>query len=266
MKISGTIALVTGASSGIGRDVAIDLARRGATVAVTARRVERLESTLAECRRYAPGGIAIPCDLRDGKAAAAMVGDVERQLGRVDILVNNAGVGLYRLFTETSAEEFLEVFAANTLSAFHCTRAALPGMLARERGSIVFVSSFAGRVATFRHTAYSASKFALTGLAEALYYEVRSKGVHVGVVNPGAIRTELFEKGADYETLRHVIEPRLVGTEVVTRAVAKLIERERFEIFAPWSLGLVWKLRAILPGPVMRGTVAYVEKHMRRPG
>ena len=264
MKIPGKVAVVTGASSGIGRDIAIDLARRGARVAICARRMDKLSATLEETRRHAPESRAYPCDVRDRAQIRDFFAAVASDLGPPDILVNNAGVGVYHLFVEAPEEEFEDILRTNFLSAVYCTREVLPAMIERGAGSVVFISSFAGRFATYRHTAYSASKFAMTGLAEALYFEVRSSGVHVGVVYPGAIATELFDKGEGFEHLRHAIAPRMVGTDVVTRAVARLIESERFEIFAPASLALVWKLRALVPGPILRGTLAYVEKRMKR--
>lgn len=265
LKIEGKIALVTGASSGIGRALAIDLARRGAHLAICARRAKPLQETLAECRRFDPEASAYLCDLRDRAAVRELFAEIARDRGPVELLVNNAGIGVYNLFVEAPDSEIEEILRANFFSAVFCTREALPGMIERGSGSIIFVSSFAGRVATWRHTAYSASKFALAGLAEALYYEVHSSGVHVGIVNPGAIDTELFDKGVGFEHLRHVVLPRMVGPDVVCRAVAKLIERERFEAFAPASLGWVWKLRALLPRAVMRGTLSYVERKMKRP-
>ena len=260
MKIAGRVALVTGASSGIGRDTAIDLARRGARVAVCARRLDRLQETLEACRRHAPESRAYPCDVREREAVERMIAAVHAELGPVDVLVNNAGASAYHLFTEAPPEEFEELMRANFFSALYCSRAVLPSMIERRTGAVVFIGSLAGRIATWRHTAYCASKFAVTGLAEALYFEVKSKGVHVAVIQPGAIRTELFAKGPGYEHLRHVVEPQLVGTEVVTRAVVKAIERERFELFAPARYAIVWKLRALFPGAVLRGTLRFVAK------
>ena len=264
MEIRGKAALVTGASSGIGRDTAIDLARRGARVAICARRVDRLEETLAECRKHAPASRAYPCDVRDReqirRTAAAAVAD----LGPIDILINNAGVSAYHLFTEAPEEEFEEMMRANYFSALYFTRDLIPSMVERHTGAVVFVSSFAGRVATWRHTAYAASKFAMTGLAEALYYEVKSKGVHVAVIYPGVIRTEIFDKGAEFDHLRHVVEPQLLGTEVVTGAIVKAIEKERFELFAPAKYTIIWKLRALFPRAVMSGTLRFVAAKFER--
>jgi short-subunit dehydrogenase len=264
MRISGKTALVTGASSGIGRDTAIDLARRGATVAICARRLDRLEETLLECRKHAPKSQAYPGDVRDRTQVARIVAAARADLGPIDILVNNAGVSAYHLFTEAPEEQFEELMRANYFSAVYFTRELIPSMIQRRSGAVVFVSSFAGRIATWRHTAYSASKFAMTGFAEALYYEVKSRGVHVAVIQPGAIRTEMFDKGPGFEHLRHVVEPQFVGTEVVTRAIAKAIEKERFELFAPARYAIVWKLRALFPRAIMRGTLAFVKRRFER--
>ena len=263
MKIAGRTALVTGASSGIGRATAVDLARRGARVAICARRRDLLEEAAAECERHTPGARAFVCDVRDREAVRETVAAVERDLGPLDILVNNAGAGAYHLFVEAPEDEFEDLMRTNYFSAVWFTRDALPGMIERGRGTVVFVSSFAGRMATLRHTAYAASKFAMTGLAEALYYEVKPRGVHVAVINPGVIRTELFDKGADFDHIRSVVEPNMVGPEVVTEAIAKAIERERFELFAPARYALIWKLRTLLPGPVMKGSLAFWRRYAR---
>lgn len=265
MRIRDTVALITGASSGIGRDTAVELARRGATVAICARRADRLEETLRRCREHAPRSRAYVCDVRERAEIARTVATARADLGAIDILVNNAGMSAYHLFVDAPDAEFEELMRANFFSALYFTKDVMGEMLERGRGAVVFVSSLAGRMATWRHSAYSASKFAVTGLAEALYYEVKSKGVHVAVVQPGAIRTELFDKGVDFEALRHVVERQMVGTDVVTRAIAEAIERERFEIFAPARYGWVWKLRALMPRSVMRGTLRFVQTRFERP-
>src|ERR1051326_4462903 len=264
MEIRGKIALVTGASSGIGRDTAIDLAQRGATLAICARRADRLEQTLAECRRHAPASRAYPCDVLDREQIRRTAAAARADLGPIDILINNAGVSAYHLFTEAPEEEFEELMRVNYFSALYFTREVMASMVERRTGAVVFVSSFAGRIATWRHTAYSASKFAMTGLAEALYYEVKSKGVHVAVIYPGVIRTEIFDKGPGFEHLRHVVEPQFLGTEVVTRAIAKAIEKERFELFAPAKYTIIWKLRALFPRAVMKGRLGFVARRFEK--
>jgi short-subunit dehydrogenase len=265
MDIAGKTALVTGASSGIGRATAIDLARRGAAVAICARRMEKLEATLAECRRFQPRSRAYPCDVRNRADIARTAAGAAADLGPIDILVNNAGAAAYHLFHEAPEEEFEELMRTNYFSAVYFTREVIGSMLERRSGAIVFVSSFAGRVATWRHTAYSASKFAMTGLAEALYFEVKPYGVHVAVIYPGVIRTEIFDKGAEFDHLRHVVEPQFLGTEVATEAIARAIEKERFDVFAPARYSIIWKLRALFPRAILRGTLAFVEKKFLDP-
>ena len=264
MKISGKVVLVTGASSGIGKDTAIDLARRGARVAICARRRDRLEETLAECRKHAPASKAYVCDVRDRSQIHETVAAAVHDLGPIDILINNAGAAAYSLFVEAPEDEFEELMRTNYFSAVYFTREVLSSMIERRTGAVIFISSLAGRIASWRHTAYSASKFAMTGLAEALYYEVKSAGVHVAVINPGVIRTEIFDKGVGFEHLRHVIEPKFVATDTVIRAIARAIEKERFEVFAPAKYSFIWKMRALLPGPVMRGTLAFVDRVMAK--
>ena len=254
------MALVTGASSGIGRDTAIDLARRGARVAICARRKERLEDTLADCREHEPTCQAYVCDVADTAQVRSTVDRTVAELGPIDLLVNNAGIGAYHLFAEAPEGKFESIMRTNCFSAVEFTRAVVGSMLERRTGAIVFVSSFAGRIAPWRHTAYSASKFAVTGLAEALYYEVKPSGVHVALIHPGVIATELFENGEGFEHLRHIVEPQMRGTEIVTRAIARAIERERFEIFVPGRFLWIWKLRVLFPRAVMAGTLAFVRK------
>lgn len=265
MEIAGKAAIVTGASSGIGKDAAIDLARRGARVAICARRADKLDQALHECRKYSPDSRAYPCDLRERRQIHEMAIAAARDLGPIDILVNNAGIGAYHLFLEAPEEEFEEMMRVNYFSAVYCTREVLPSMVERRTGAVVFISSMAGRVANWRHTAYAASKFAMTGLAEALYYEMKPKGVHVAVINPGVIRTELLDKAVGSEHLRRIVEPNLLGTEIVTKAIAKAIEKERFELFAPAHYAILWKLRALMPRTLMRVTQAFVERVVSRP-
>src|ERR1043166_3730837 len=132
MKIEGKIALVTGASSGIGRAAAIDLARRGATVAVCARRLDRLEETAKACREHAPGSRAYGCDVRDRGQVKTTVAAVRADLGPIAILVHNAGIAVYHLFTEAPDDEFEELMRANYLSAVYFTREVVPSMIERK--------------------------------------------------------------------------------------------------------------------------------------
>ena len=121
------------------------------------------------------------------------IGEIERALGPVDILVNNAGIGAYGAFADTDVEEFERIMRVNYLGTIYAMKAVLPGMIARGKGHIVNVASIAGRIGAPFEAAYSASKFAVAGLSEAVAIELGAKGIGVSIVNPGPVDTDFFE-------------------------------------------------------------------------
>ena len=187
------IVLVTGASSGIGRETALRFARAGDTVVGVARH----EPALAELAEQQPGVEVEVCDLRRADERAALVDRVLARHGRVDVLVNNAGVGAIGLLQELTADDVERVYATNVVAVADLTRLLLPGMLARGSGAVVVLSSVAAWVATPPATVYSSSKFALDGLVEGLRRETRGTGVLVHSVNPGPIATPYLARVAD---------------------------------------------------------------------
>jgi NADP-dependent 3-hydroxy acid dehydrogenase YdfG len=190
-RLDGRIALVTGASSGIGEATALALAEAGAKVAVVARRRDRLE-TLAS--RLAPLGaepLVLDADLLDEHAAQQVVHAAERHFGRLDILVNNAGVMYLEPVAEADLGRWRRMLELNVLSLIASTQAALAGMRARRDGHIVNVSSTAGRIANPNAAAYSATKFGVVAFSEALRREVYADNIRVSVIEPGVVQTEL---------------------------------------------------------------------------
>lgn len=189
-------AFITGASAGFGRHFAQEALRLGYNVVATARRVDRLEALVTQ----APDRVLAACvDVdRPDTVASAVDGAVER-FGRIDVLINNAGYGLVGALEETPAEEWQAIFRTNLFGAVETTRAVLPVMRARASGMIVNISSMGGQLSFAGFSAYSATKFALEGLSEALADEVKALGIKVMIVEPGAFRTD-FAAGA----LRHM--------------------------------------------------------------
>jgi short-subunit dehydrogenase len=190
----GKVAIVTGASSGIGAAVARDLASRGTTVVAAARRREELDVVVEDCRRSAPASRAVVCDVGERDQVEALVRDTVAEHGAVDILVNNAGIPMRIHATRLTPEQVEQVMRINFLGAVWATLAALPSMLERKAGHIVNVSSVAGRIPSAREAGYTASKHALTGWSEVLAADLHGTGVHVHLVNPGPIRTEIWDK------------------------------------------------------------------------
>ena len=190
-RLDGRVALVTGASSGIGEATAIALAEAGAKVAIAARRRDRLQA-LAD--RLAPLGaepLVLEADLLDEHIAQQIVADTERHFGRLDILVNNAGVMYLEPVAEADLGRWRRMLELNVLSLIASTQAALAGMKSRRDGHIVNVSSTAGRIANPNAAAYSATKFGVVAFSEALRREVYADNIRVSVIEPGVVQTEL---------------------------------------------------------------------------
>ena len=190
-KLQGRVALVTGASSGFGKETAVALASHGATVALAARRIERLQ-TLADVI-IEGGGNAFPLRLdvtREDQVREAL-NEVNRRCGRLDILVNNAGVMLLSPVTEASTDDWRRMIEINLLGLMYVTKAALPLMQRGGGGHIVNVASLAGRIANPTAGAYAATKFGVVGFSESVRREVYKDRIRVTVIEPGMAATEL---------------------------------------------------------------------------
>jgi short-subunit dehydrogenase len=246
------IALVTGASSGIGAQLARDLAARGARVALVARRADRLQALAAELGGEARA-LAVPCDVADRGAVETAIATVLARWDRIDVLVNAAGVARHALFKDESPETFVRVMEINYLGVVWTIRAVLPSMRARGAGWIVNVSSVAGKLGQPDESAYSASKFAVTGLSEALVYELGPLGIHVLTVYPALVRTEMFTP----EVLARMperVKRTFIEPPQFTRAVLRGLARGAHEVTVPGYVGIAYLMRLVLPRYFRRTT------------
>jgi short-subunit dehydrogenase len=244
--VSERVALVTGASSGIGFVTARAFARRGTTVVAVARRGDRLEALMQECRPHAPRSFHLTGDLGERAFAERAVDATVARLGRIDVLVNNAALSKHKQIWHTTAEEAELVMRVNFLACVWTTFAALPHMLRQGGGTIVNVSSFASVVAPPREALYAASKAALDAFSAGLWSDLEGSGIHVGVVTPGAIDTEIWDK----EDEPVAFDGKKHPPEIVTDAIFEVIERRRHEITVPrrsLQLGVARALRRHLP-------------------
>jgi short-subunit dehydrogenase len=213
VDVRGTVVVVTGASSGIGAGTAIAFARRGATVVLVARRLERLEELADRIERGGGRALALRCDVGDAAQLDRLPGIVEEALGPVDVIVNSAGVPGGGPFLDLSHERVEEVVRINLLSVLHATRAFVPGMRRRGRGHVVNVASIAARFAAPGTALYSATKHAVVAFSEALNYDTEPEGVLVTSVNPGFVDTEGFPQ--DHLPSRLVLAPTRVPEAIV---------------------------------------------------
>lgn len=229
MDYKERIAIVTGASSGIGRETALALAERGATVVGVARREKLLQELSERCRAHAPRSHYMAGDLGTREFAHRVVEETVAEHGRLDILVNNAGIPLHKQIYDTTTLEIENVMRINFLSSAWTTMAAIPHMLAQGAGTIVNVSSFAAQVAPPRETAYTASKCAMDGFTAGLWNDLAGSGIHAALVIPGPIDTEIWDKDdtpSGYDGVKH--PPRLV-----VDAILAAIEKKKHEIIVP---------------------------------
>lgn len=221
MKITGAVALVTGASSGIGAATAHELARRGAWAILAARRTDRLAEQVAAITAAGGQASALQVDMADLASVERLAREAEAVYGRIDILVNNAGIGWSEPFPDMAPEGIATTLATNLTGPILLTRLLLPGMRRRRSGAIICVASVAGHIAT--DPIYSATKFGLRGFALSLRRKLKSSGVSVSVVSPGFIRTEMTQRR----------RTRMPGPELIANTIAGLVERPRREVVAP---------------------------------
>ncbi len=228
------VALVTGASSGIGRATARALAAEGFRVAATARRRERLEQLAVEIGAAGGEAAVFAADLRRAEERAKLVEAVRRHWGRVDLLVNNAGFGHYGPVAQIPWELAERMVGVNIEAAVHLTRLVLPEMLARNSGHIINVASVAGDLVVPPSVLYSATKAFVQAFSEGLYRELRGTGVRVSVVNPGPVRTEFPWIAAGLPPEAPVEIDLGISAERVAVAIVNLVRRPRKRAYVPW--------------------------------
>ncbi|HMC37215.1 MAG TPA: SDR family oxidoreductase [Actinomycetota bacterium] len=236
MDLTGRTALVTGASSGIGRATAIALARRGVDVKATGRDIASLEALRKDCAAE-----VLAADLSRADEADR----VAHWAGPVDVLVNNAGFGWAGRLSEMDVSQTEELIRVNLAAPIRLAALLVPGMVERGVGHLVNVSSIAGHVGVRFEAVYSATKAGLLAFSESLRYELAGSGVWVTVVSPGAVRTAFFQReGRAYERTF----PRPVRAERVADALIRAIEQNRPQVFVPrWMAFPAW-LRGAWPG------------------
>jgi short-subunit dehydrogenase len=258
VKIPGLIAIVTGASSGIGAATAVRLAEKGATVVGVARREDRLAATIAACRRHTDASVAHAGDVSSRPFASEVVSDAEARFGRVDILVNNAGISPPEDPLHRAADDVEAVMGVNLFGPIYLADAVLPGMIERGYGSIVNVTSVAGYVPSPEEPAYGASKAALSRWSHGLAVGLHGTGVHIGVLSPGPIDTEIWENTSNE------YHGKLFPPTVVADGIIRMIENGVVHLTVPRRFGAVGAMYPLLGRPVRWGLRRYAAAEAKR--
>jgi short-subunit dehydrogenase len=242
----GKVAIVTGASSGIGRLFSERIAALGARVVLVARRRALLEEMAGHIARVGGEALPVECDVGDRDEVFAAARRVIDHFGAVDVLINNAGYGRHRRFVDWDLDDIERMMRVNFLGSVYWTKAVLPHMIERRRGWLVFMASVAGRIGVPDESVYAASKFAMVGLAEALSSEVEDAGVHVLTICPGAIDTPFFDEEA-LSRMPSVAKRSMIGPERVVDTVLDALRRGRHEATVPRSIAAGYVVRAVAP-------------------
>jgi short-subunit dehydrogenase len=234
------VVMITGASSGLGRGMALEIASRGGHLGLLARREDLLNEIVDETKRNNIRAIAATADVRDAKAVRAAADRFREELGPIDVLIANAGIGTADHAVSLTPEHAANVIGINVLGAVNSVAAVLPQMVERKRGRLVAISSLAAYRGLAKSAAYCASKAAVTAYFESLRIDLRHTGVGVTIIHPGFIKTDLTAG-------RHAKMPYLMELEDGVKKIISAIEKEKKIYTFPWQLATIVRTTSILP-------------------
>jgi short-subunit dehydrogenase len=234
------VVMITGASSGIGRALALELGRRGARLGLTARRAEVIDEVVSEIEAAGGMAVALPADVQDAASLAAAAARLRAKFGPIDVLIASAGIGPTRDAADFSAQEVSEVINVNVIGASNSVAAVIPEMVARGSGQLVAISSLAAYRGLPRSAAYCASKAAVSAFFESLRLDLEPRGIDVTIIHPGFIKTPLTEG-------RHAQMPFLMELDDAVGKMVRAIAKRRKRYSFPWQLATIVRAGMLMP-------------------
>lgn len=234
------VVMITGASSGIGRGIALEVASRGANVGLLARREVLLNEIVGEVRARNVKAVSAAADVRDVKAVREAADRFRKELGPIDVLIANAGIGTSDHATRLTPEHAANVMSINVLGAVNSVAAVMPEMVERKQGRLVAISSLAAYRGLAKSAAYCASKAALSSYFESLRIDLRHTGVGVTIIHPGFIKTALTAG-------RAAKMPYLMELDDAVKKIVSAIEREKKSYAFPWQLATIVRASRLMP-------------------
>ena len=237
MDFKDKVIVITGGSSGIGKAAASLFIKKNSKVIILARNKDNLEKTAKElsCDFY-------QCDVSNYKQVKNVFNKIKEHYKKIDILVNNAGFGVNKNFLDQTIEEIEEQMDVNYFGTVYCIKESINAM--EKNSHIVNVSSIVGLAGFPKSSAYSAAKFALVGLSESLYYDLKNKGINISVICPGRTRTNFFNNDEFYEKHRRIL--KMMEPEYIAKYILKAIEKNKFETILPKKYNIVIKGKVLL--------------------
>jgi short-subunit dehydrogenase len=234
------VVMITGASSGIGRGLAVEIARRGGKLGLVARRAEVIDEVVREIESVGGKAVALPADVQSGESMVKAADQLRSSFGPIDVLIANAGIGPTRDAANFDAGEVADVFNVNVIGATNSVAAVLPNMLERAEGQLVVISSLAAYRGLPKSAAYCASKAAVSSFFESLRLDLEPRGIDVTIIHPGFIKTQLTAgRGAQL--------PYLMELDYAVKKIVRAIEKRRKRYSFPWQLATIVRAGMIMP-------------------
>jgi short-subunit dehydrogenase len=237
------VVMITGASSGIGRGLALELSRRGARLGLVARRAAVLDEVVGEIGSWNGKALVLAADVQDATALRGSADRIRAEFGRIDVLIANAGIGLTADAAEMQPADLARVFNVNVIGAANSVAAVVPEMLAHGRGHLVVISSLAAYRGLPKSAAYCASKAAVSAFFESVRLDLKGKGIAVTIIHPGFIKTPLTEG-------RHADMPFLMELQDAVQLIVGAIEKRKKSYAFPWQLASIVRLGMIMPNSI----------------
>jgi short-subunit dehydrogenase len=247
-KLTDKVVIITGASSGIGAEVALQAAQKGAVPVLLARSLDKLETVrdrIKEQTNISP--YIYRLNVSDTKNVQSVFEAIKHELKTIDILVNNAGFGLFDYFADVKMEDVESMFSVNVTGLMACTKMVLPTMIENNRGHIMNIASQAGKIPTPKSTVYSATKHAVLGFTNGLRMEVADNNIYVTSVNPGPINTNFFHIADQSGDYAKNVQKFMLQPDTVAKKIVKAMEHPVREINLPKSMNTGSKLYQIFP-------------------
>lgn len=248
MDLQNKVVLITGASSGLGKQLCYDAAEAGAIVVACARRMQLIETVKENCMIISgQRAFAYQLDISDSEQVDQVLHQIQQEVGAIDILVNNAGFGLFENYLDTPFEEIRQMFEVNVLGLMYLTQRVAVTMIEQQSGHIFNVASIAGKLATPKSAVYSATKFAVMGFSNALRLELKPFNIHVTTVNPGPMETAFFDKADPNGGYLASVQPFVTSPEVLSKKMIRAMSRPKREINQPFIMDVAAKAYILFP-------------------